>query len=117
MYLSSIHKITREDGEEFAEQNLALFAETSALTASNVEEIFIEISEFVCNSACYCVHLHHHASIQHVHFNTEYSKRTIFHFTPFDTTSAENCIVKCHTWDSSSSQYCVKNNRSREGYR
>ena len=59
MYLSFIRKIRRQDGEEFAEQNLALFAETSALTASNVEEIFIEISEFVCNPVCYCVHLYH----------------------------------------------------------
>ena len=33
------------EGERFAEQNGAMFAETSAVDASNVERLFIEICE------------------------------------------------------------------------
>lgn len=37
--------VRRHEGEEVAEHNTALFIETSALTASNVEELFVEISK------------------------------------------------------------------------
>jgi hypothetical protein len=40
-------QVRRHEGEEVAEHNTALFIETSALTASNVEELFVEISELI----------------------------------------------------------------------
>ena len=38
-------QVDKLEGEEFAEQNGAIFAETSAVDASNVERLFIEIGE------------------------------------------------------------------------
>lgn len=38
-------KISYEQGQSYASDVNAIFAETSALTAKNVEEIFIEISK------------------------------------------------------------------------
>ena len=45
--LSSIYymQIPYEQGQTYASEVNAIFAETSALTAKNVEEMFIEISE------------------------------------------------------------------------
>lgn len=40
-------KISYEQGQSYASEVNAIFAETSALTAKNVEEIFIEISKLI----------------------------------------------------------------------
>ena len=44
-YLLPYLQVDKLEGEEFAEQNGAIFTETSALNASNVDGLFIEISE------------------------------------------------------------------------
>ena len=38
-------QVDKLKGEKFAEQNGAIFAETSALSASNVDGLFVEIGE------------------------------------------------------------------------
>ena len=43
--LENKRAVDKLEGEEFAEQNGAIFTETSALNASNVDGLFIEISE------------------------------------------------------------------------
>lgn len=48
-------------GEQYAQQVDALFCETSALTAKNVEELFVKISKY--NTYCYVfvfTHTHMH---------------------------------------------------------
>ena len=40
-------QITYDKGEEYAQKVNALFCETSALNATNVEELFIKISELL----------------------------------------------------------------------
>lgn len=44
--LSTLSQIQVSRGEQYAQQVDALFCETSALDATNVEELFIQISEF-----------------------------------------------------------------------
>ena len=41
-------------GEHYAQQVNALFCETSALDATNVEELFIQISKWIVQVACTC---------------------------------------------------------------
>ena len=40
-------QISLEKGQTYANEVNAIFAETSALTAENVEQLFVEISEFL----------------------------------------------------------------------
>lgn len=40
-------QISTEEGKGFAEEIGAVFSETSALTATNVAELFVEIGKFV----------------------------------------------------------------------
>lgn len=42
-------EVTRDEGETFAQENGLLFMETSAMTAQNVEEAFLEITREIIN--------------------------------------------------------------------
>lgn len=46
MTLHGLFQIQFSRGEQYAQQVSALFCETSALDATNVEELFIQISKF-----------------------------------------------------------------------
>ena len=46
--LLSLSQVSYQQGQNYASEVNAIFAETSALTAKNVEEVFIEISKYNC---------------------------------------------------------------------
>ncbi len=48
-FSSLFSQVQLSRGEQYAQQVNALFCETSALKATNVEELFIQISEYISN--------------------------------------------------------------------
>ena len=54
--LDSRRQVSMEEGERFARENGLIFLETSAKTAHNVEDVFLQTSTIIYNNIQKCVY-------------------------------------------------------------
>lgn len=94
-------EVPMKEAKEFAESIAAIFIETSARNAVNVEELFQKISRFhVCVVCCVCVTclyvLHHIWKKRRVHPQTHWRSLSVFCLSVMPEPLFICCFTTCH---------------------